>query len=83
MKQTFKNVFINMLLFTSFVVNAQKTISGIITDENGVPLPGATIVVVETNDGTTTDFNGNYTINAAEGQTINLSYVGYESLTLK
>ena len=64
-------------------MSAQETISGTITDENGVPLPGATIVVVETNDGTTTDFDGNYSINASEGQTILLSYVGYETLTLK
>ena len=72
-----------MLILLSFAMSAQETISGTITDENGVPLPGATIVVVETNDGTTTDFDGNYSINASEGQTILLSYVGYETLTLK
>ena len=83
MKQTFKNAFVSMLILLSFAMSAQETISGTITDENGVPLPGATIVVVETNDGTTTDFDGNYSINASEGQTILLSYVGYETLTLK
>ena len=83
MKQTFKNAFISILILLSSTMSAQETISGTITDENGVPLPGATIVVVETNDGTTTDFDGNYSINASEGQTILLSYVGYETLTLK
>ena len=83
MKQTFKNAFISILILLSSAMSAQETISGTITDENGVPLPGATIVVVETNDGTTTDFDGNYSINASEGQTILLSYVGYETLTLK
>ena len=83
MKQTFKNAFVSMLILLSSAMSAQETISGTITDENGVPLPGATIVVVETNDGTTTDFDGNYSINASEGQTILLSYVGYETLTLK
>ena len=83
MKQKFKNAFVSMLILLSFAMSAQETISGTITDENGVPLPGATIVVVETNDGTTTDFDGNYSINASEGQTILLSYVGYETLTLK
>ena len=83
MKQTFKNAFTSILILLSSAMSAQETISGTITDENGVPLPGATIVVVETNDGTTTDFDGNYSINASEGQTILLSYVGYETLTLK
>ena len=83
MKQTFKNAFVSILILLSYAMSAQETISGTITDENGVPLPGATIVVVETNDGTTTDFDGNYSINASEGQTILLSYVGYETLTLK
>ena len=83
MKQTFKNAFISIIILLSSAMSAQETISGTITDENGVPLPGATIVVVETNDGTTTDFDGNYSINASEGQTILLSYVGYETLTLK
>ena len=83
MKQTFKNAFVSMLILLSSAMSAQETISGTITDENGVPLPGATIVVVETNDGTTTDFDGNYSINVSEGQTILLSYVGYETLTLK
>ncbi|MFL2588417.1 MAG: SusC/RagA family TonB-linked outer membrane protein [Flavobacteriaceae bacterium] len=83
MKQTFKNALISIFILLSSAMSAQETISGTITDENGVPLPGATIVVVETNDGTTTDFDGNYSINASEGQTILLSYVGYETLTLK
>ena len=83
MKQTTKNAFLSMLILLGFAVSAQETISGTITDENGVPLPGATVIVVETNDGTTTNFDGNYSINASEGQTILLSYVGYETLTLK
>ena len=83
MKQSIKNALFSMLIIMGLAMNAQETISGTITDENGIPLPGATVVVVETNDGTTTDFDGNYSINAAEGQTILLSYVGYETLTLK
>jgi len=44
------------LLFMSLVVQAQ-TVGGTVTDEAGVPLPGATVVVLETNQGTTTDFD--------------------------
>ena len=53
----------------SLVVQAQ-TVGGTVTDEAGVPLPGATVVVLETNQGTTTDFDGNYSVNASNGQTL-------------
>ena len=54
-----------------------KVVSGVITDDSGVPLPGATIVVEETNSGASSDFDGNYSINASEGQTLAISFVGY------
>ena len=83
MKQTLKNVFLSILLLVGCALSAQKTINGIITDESGVPLPGVNVLVVETNDGTTTDFDGNFLIDVEEGQTIIVSYVGYEALTIK
>ena len=39
---------------------AQKTITGIITDETGVPLPGATVIELGTTNGVSSDFDGNY-----------------------
>ncbi len=67
------------LLGISFVFSQQKNVSGTVTDDQGVPLPGATVIVQETNSGTTTDFDGNYTISAEDGQTLIISYVGYTS----
>ncbi|RKN77007.1 SusC/RagA family TonB-linked outer membrane protein [Ulvibacterium marinum] len=69
---------ITLLLFSSFSVLAQNTISGTVTDaETGQPLPGAT-VLASANNGTTTDFDGNYTIQiTAEETTLTFSYVGY------
>ena len=67
------------LLLSPLSIWAQEQVSGTVTDENGAPLPGTTVVVEETNQGTTTDFDGNYQINAAQGQTLVFSYVGYES----
>ena len=58
---------------------SQGLATGTVSDENGMPLPGATVVVEETNAGTTTDFDGNYQILASSGQTLVFSYVGYES----
>lgn len=58
---------------------SQGLVTGTVSDENGMPLPGATVVVEETNAGTTSDFDGNYQISASTGQTLVFSYVGYES----
>ena len=52
------------LLLCVQITFAQGTISGNITDDEGVPLPGATVLVVGTNVGTTSDFDGNFSIQA-------------------
>ncbi|PQJ14419.1 SusC/RagA family TonB-linked outer membrane protein [Aureicoccus marinus] len=68
-----------LMLFMALVVQvafAQKTITGTVTDADGVPLPGANIVVEGTANGTQTDFDGNYSIEASEGQVLLFTYIG-------
>ncbi|MGB5667613.1 MAG: TonB-dependent receptor, partial [Maribacter sp.] len=48
-----------------------------VVDEEGAPLPGASLVKKGTTTGTTTDFDGNFTIDAAMGETLVVSYIGY------
>ena len=55
----------------------QKSITGNVTDETGLPLPGATIVIENTNRGVSTDFDGNYSIEATANEVLIISYVGY------
>jgi TonB-linked SusC/RagA family outer membrane protein len=74
------------LLVVSFVfansLAGQDTISGTISDENG-PLPGATILVKGTTNGTQTDFDGNFSLSGVStGDTLEFSYIGYESSEL-
>ena len=65
-------------MFTFSVGMAQqKSVSGTVLDETGGPLPGATILVDGTSRGVTSDFDGNYTIQASEGEVLVVSYVGY------
>ncbi len=74
-----KNVFTLLLIsFFSIGVWAQeKTISGTVTDANdGLALPGVNVMIKGTINGTSTDFDGNYSIKATTGQTIVFSYVG-------
>lgn len=69
-----------LLVFGMISTLAQeKTVSGNVTDENGLPLPGANVIVKGTTTGTQTDFDGNYSISASVGQVLSFSYVGLKS----
>ena len=57
----------------------EKSISGTVTDNSGLPLPGVNIIVKGTTNGTQSDFDGNYTIEAAVGQKLSFSYVGFKT----
>jgi len=65
-----------MLLFTAVAVS-QTT--GVVKDNNGNPLPGASVTIKGTTVGTTTDFDGVFSINANQGDVIQISYVGFET----
>ncbi len=62
---------------------AQSTLRGTVTDPEGMPLIGATVVIKETNRGTTTDVNGHYSIDVAQGNTLVFTYIGLETQELK
>ncbi len=66
-----------ILLFAPGFLIAQQ-VSGTVTDNSGVPLPGVNVFEKNTNNGTTTDFDGNYTITVNENATLVFSYVGFE-----
>lgn len=66
------------LLFVAFASAQTVDVSGSVQDETGFPIPGANIIVKNTSKGTTTDFDGNFTVPSVEvGATISISYVGY------
>lgn len=55
------------------------TITGTVLDQNGLPVPGATVVIEGTNTGTVSDINGKFSIEADEGDILQVSYIGYQS----
>ncbi|MEH6534849.1 MAG: TonB-dependent receptor [Psychroserpens sp.] len=71
-----------MMLFCCAYTFAQTTVKGKVTDNNGIPLPGANIIVVGTTSGTISDFDGNYTltIDQAPPFTIQVSSIGFETV---
>lgn len=77
-----KNVFkIILMTFFSLSIYAQQ-FSGNVTDENGIPLPGASVIVQGTNSGVVTDFDGNFSIETSIGETLVVSFVGYASQSI-
>lgn len=67
------------------VTSAQTTVKGKITDDTGLPLPGANIIVVGTSSGTVSDFDGNYTLSVDQDPpfSIRISYTGFEAQTIE
>ena len=74
-----KQIITTLFLFSSIVLFGQGGISGVVLDENGGPLPGANVVIENTSTGVSTDFDGNFTINASSGDVLVISYIGYTS----
>ncbi len=74
-----KQFITTLFLFSSLVLFGQGGISGVVLDENGGPLPGANVVIENTSTGVSTDFDGNFTINANSGEVLVISYIGYTS----
>ena len=77
MRSKFKWIFTLLLAFSmQFSFAQEKTITGVVSDATG-PLPGASVVVQGTTRGTQTDIDGRYSISASTGETLVISFVGY------
>lgn len=66
-----------LLLLSVAMINAQTVTGTVIAD--GQPLPGATVIIKGTSKGTSTDFDGNFTIEAVPQSVLSISYVGYST----
>ncbi|HNX11641.1 MAG TPA: SusC/RagA family TonB-linked outer membrane protein [Paludibacteraceae bacterium] len=78
-----KLILICMLLLTLAATAQKKAVTGTVTDTNKEPLIGATVREAGTTNGTLTNFDGNFTLNVADGATLEVSYVGYTSAKIK
>ena len=69
-----------ILLSATFSVVAQTTVSGVVNDDTGQPLPGATVLIDGTTRGTTTDLDGKYTLVVNPGEVVLVySFIGYKT----
>ena len=67
---------LSLMLF-AFSGWSQKTVTGVVYDTSGIPLPGAAVVIDGTADGVATDFDGYYSIEVSEGDVLVFSFVGF------
>ncbi|KVV15446.1 TonB-dependent receptor [Flavobacterium sp. TAB 87] len=74
-----KLLFILTLIFSVALSAQEIKITGVVTDESNATLPGTTIIVKGTAKGTTSDFDGSYSITAKMGDVLQFSYVGLET----
>ncbi|WP_159022773.1 SusC/RagA family TonB-linked outer membrane protein [Formosa sp. L2A11] len=83
MKTKFSGI---LTLFLALVVQVtfaqEKIISGTVSDEAGLPLPGVNIIIKGTSQGTQSDFDGNYTLSATSGDELSFSFMGYKTKTI-
>lgn len=77
-----KKLFLTLLVFvfSSAIIYAQRTVTGTVVDEGGIPLAGASVIVKGTTTGASTDFDGNFSINIeSDSDVLVVSYVGYKT----
>ena len=84
MKNTIKILFFAAAILSSVITMAQSTVTGTVIDaEIKSPLPGANVLEKGTSNGTTTDFNGNFSLKteSSSGEIV-ITFVGYNSMTI-
>ena len=71
-----------LVLITQITFAQDIAVTGAVTDQSGLPIPGVNVVVKGTSGGTQTDFDGNFKITASQGQTLVFSFLGMKTVQL-
>lgn len=56
-----------------------KVVTGVVTDDQGQPLPGVAVMVPGTTSGTVTDFDGKYSLNVGDAANLSFSFIGFQT----
>ncbi|NME67005.1 SusC/RagA family TonB-linked outer membrane protein [Flammeovirga aprica] len=80
MKFRLLTLVISLLLMTNFLQAQESLVKGTVSENGtGEPLPGVNVLIKGTSVGTTTDFNGEFSLTVGEGSTLSFSYIGYKT----
>jgi TonB-linked SusC/RagA family outer membrane protein len=72
-----------VVLMTQLTFAQERAVSGVVTDNTGMPIPGVSVLVKGTKSGTQTDFEGKFSLKAATNQVFIFSYIGMKTKELK
>ena len=70
-------------VYASQSIQQNKKITGKVVDSAGIPIIGASVLVKEVGTGSVSDLDGNFSVEAAQGNTLMISYVGYRTIEMK
>ena len=83
LQQTLQRLLAGMLMLLPVVASAQqRSISGMVSDVQGIPVIGASVVIKGTTLGTVTDMEGKFQLDAEPSQTLEVSFIGYQKVSL-
>lgn len=82
MKSNYCTWFVLLFLMAGITYAQEKSISGTITDDQGMPMPGVNVFIKNTQTGVQSDFDGNYTITANKGAVLVFKFMGFETQEL-
>jgi len=84
MKLKFNGFLVLFIVLVAQITFAQeRVVSGVVSDNTGLPLPGVSVLVKGTKNGTQTDFDGKYSIKATPSQVLVFSFIGMKTLEIK
>src|SRR3970040_3075883 len=84
MKLKFNGILVLLVVLMAQLTFAQeRAVTGVVSDNAGMPLPGVSVLVKGTNSGTQTDFDGKFAIKATPSQILIFSYIGMETQEVK
>jgi TonB-linked SusC/RagA family outer membrane protein len=83
MKLKFNGILVLLVvLMTQLTFAQERAVTGVVSDNTGMPIPGVSVLVKGTNFGTQTDFDGKFAIKATASQTLIFSYIGMKTQSL-
>ncbi|MBA5793407.1 SusC/RagA family TonB-linked outer membrane protein [Flavobacterium sp. xlx-214] len=82
MRSKFTWILTLFLVFMAQIGFAQKPVTGVVKTQDGDPIPGASILIVGTPQGTETDEEGRYTLTLKKGDKIKVEYLGFKAATV-
>ncbi|MEH6658993.1 TonB-dependent receptor [Leeuwenhoekiella marinoflava] len=79
--KSFNWIFIVFLFWVTVAQAQEVSVSGVVSDSNGTPLPGVTVIEKGVNNGVQTDFDGNYSLTVASSESVLVfSYIGMKTI---